>query len=636
MKKRTVLVLVAGFVGLCVYLFFVVYGEAEKTAIRQLNDEQKIHAEQAAHGVEDFFATWTGILNSFAKMDAIITVDAAGKRTMALLYDAHHEQIRSITRVDETGRILHTAPHSSVIGSDISGQRHMREILRDHNPVVSDVFTTVQGFTAIALHVPVFKGATFKGTIAIVIDFKNLAKRYLEVIKIGKTGYAWVVSRDGTTLFSPVPGFTGQSVFDTAKDFPSAISMVKEMLQGRGGTAVYTFDKIGDQAVPPVKKYAVYLPIHIANSFWSIVVASSEDEVLSSLTSFRNKLLLVIGMLLFGGVLFSLLGAKAWLIVAEEEKRKKAEEELRAREAQLSVIYDGIYDIAFVVRVEPGNRFRFISVNRRFLEATGLRDDQIVGKTIDEVIPGQSAALVVQKYSEAVRTGRSLQWEEVTVYPAGEKTAEVSISPVFDAQGVCTQLIGMAHDISERKRGEEALRNSEQKFMKAFHATPDAIVISRAADGLLMEVNEMFLRMTGYSREEVLHKSTIDLNFWVDPAERDRYIATIKEHGRVRDREARFQTRTGTLLDSLLSGESIQLNDELCLLSIIRDVTERKKIERELEKHRLHLEELVNERTAELKTKIDEIERMNSLFVDRELRMVELKEKIRELESGTP
>ena len=334
----------------------------------------------------------------------------------------------------------------------------MREILRDHKPVVSDVFKTVQGFDAVALHVPVFKGATFKGTIAIVIDFENLAKRYLEVIKIGKTGYAWVVSRDGTMLYSPVPGFTGKSVFDTGKDFPSIISMTKDMLQGHEGTATYTFDKIGDQTVAPVKKYAVYMPIHIANSFWSIVVASSEDEVLSSLASFRNRLILVIGMILLGGVLFSIISAKAWLIVAEEKKRRRAEEELRASETQLSLIYDGVYDIVFVVRVEPDDVFRFISVNRRFLEATGLQEHQIVGKEINEVIPEQSAALVLQKYKEAVQKNRSVQWEEVTIYPAGEKTAEVAISPVFDAQGVCTQLIGMAHDITERKRAEAALR----------------------------------------------------------------------------------------------------------------------------------------------------------------------------------
>ena len=634
MKKKNLLVLTTCFVGLCAYLFMVFYGEAEKTAIRQLNDEQHIHAKQAAHGIEDFFTTWTGILNSFSKMDAIISVDAGGKRYMTLFYEAHHEQIRSITRVDERGRILHTVPYSLSRGSDLSGQKHMREILREHKPVVSDVFKTVQGFYAVALHVPVFKGAIFKGTIAIVIDFENLAKRYLEVIKIGKTGYAWVVSREGTILYSPVPGFTGKSAFDAYRDFSSIITMTREMLQGHEGTAVYIFDKIGDRTVSPVKKYAVYMPIHIANSFWSVVVASSEDEVLSSLASFRNRLILVIGMILLGGVLFSMLGIRAWGIVAEEKNRKRSEEELRAGKKQLSLIYDGVYDIVFVVRVEPEDRFRFITVNRRFLEATGLQENQIVGRVVEEVIPEPSSILVLQKYKEAVRSGRPIQWEEVTTYLSGEKTAEVSISPVFDENGICTQLIGTAHDITERKRAENALRYSEQKFMKAFQATPDAIVISRAADGHLMEVNEMFLRMTGYSREEVSNKSAMDLNLWVNPTERERYVAGLREQGRVRDLEAQFRTRTGAILDSLVSGESILLSDEPCVLSIIRDVSEQRKIGHELEKHRLHLEEMVSERTAELKAKIAEIERMNNLFVHRELRMIELKEKIKGLESG--
>ena len=131
MKQKILLFLLTCFVGLCAYLFIVFYGEAEKTAIRQLNEEQQIHAKQAAHGIEDFFATWTGILSSFSKMDAIIGDDADGKRYMTLFYEAHHEQIRSITRVDERGRILHTVPFSSSIGSDISDQKHMQAILEE-------------------------------------------------------------------------------------------------------------------------------------------------------------------------------------------------------------------------------------------------------------------------------------------------------------------------------------------------------------------------------------------------------------------------------------------------------------------------------------------------------------------------
>ena len=113
----------------------------------------------------------------------------------------------------------------------------MRELLRDHKPVISDVFRAVEGFDAVALHVPVFRGSVFKGSIGILINFESLAKRYLDVIKIGETGYAWVVSRDGTQLYSPIPGFTGKSVFETMKDSPSLMVMVNDMLKGHEGAA---------------------------------------------------------------------------------------------------------------------------------------------------------------------------------------------------------------------------------------------------------------------------------------------------------------------------------------------------------------------------------------------------------------
>ena len=92
-------------------------------------------------------------------------------------------------------------------------------------------------------------------------------------------------------------------------------------------------------------------------------------------------------------------------IVEDITERKQAEEALRARETQLSMIYDGVYDIIFVVAVEPHDSFRFISVNRRFLDATGLAENQVVGRLVKEVIPEPSCSFVLEKYKEAVRSG---------------------------------------------------------------------------------------------------------------------------------------------------------------------------------------------------------------------------------------
>jgi signal transduction histidine kinase len=333
--KRSFITLALVFASVGALVFNLLYQEAKTTAISRLNEEQLTHARQAARGIEDFFATWTRNLSALAKADEIANNDAVGQRYLKLFYEANQEQVLAITRLDEHGIIRYNFPQNDSVGTDLSRQQHVRELLRDHKPVVSDVFKSVEGLDAVALHVPVFKESEFKGSVGILINFQSLAHRYLNVIKIGQTGYAWVISRDGTILYTPVTGLAGKSVFETIKDSPSLKVMVDQMLQGRQGVAQYTFDRIGDQTVEPTAKYAVYLPVSAGNTFWSIAVATAEQDVLSGLNTFRNKLLFVIGFILIAGMVFSTLGAKAWLIVKEEEKRRTAEAQLRESEQQL-------------------------------------------------------------------------------------------------------------------------------------------------------------------------------------------------------------------------------------------------------------------------------------------------------------
>lgn len=596
------------FTAACALLFNAFYKQAKNTAITKLNEEQMIHAKQAAHGIEDFFGTWTGTLNSFSKMNEIIDTDADGQRYMKLFYEAHQDQIRSITRVDEGGTIIHTVPYSRSQGRNISGQTHMQEILKEHKPVVSDVFKTVQGFYAIALHVPVFRGSVFKGTISIVINFENLAKRYLDVIKIGKTGYASVISRDGTQLYSPLPGFTGKSVFENIKGYPSLIVMVNDMLNGREGAATYTFDR-GDRNVGQTKKYAVYMPIHIENTFWSIAVVSAEQDVLSGLISFRNKLAVVIGALFICGMVFSTLGAKAWLIVKEEEKRNQAEQRLQESERKYRELVQNANSI--ILRWNRAGEITFLNeFGQKFF---GYSEKEILGRhVVGTIVP------------ETESTGRDLSplMDEICAHPeVFEKNINENINRngervwiswtnkiVKDSEGQVLEILSIGSDITDRKQAEDALRQSEEKFFKAFHATPDAIVISRASDGLLLEVNDVFVRQTGYSREEAQARTTVELDLWDDTNDRERYVAALKSEGRVREMEARFRTKSGNVLDGLVSGEGMVLGVQPCLLTIIRDITERKKTEAELEKYRLHLEDLVNERTIELEAKTNELE----------------------------
>ncbi|MBA3015855.1 MAG: PAS domain S-box protein [Proteobacteria bacterium] len=594
-QKGSLLALILCFAGLSAYLFFDFYDSAKTTAIRQLNDQQQIHAKQAAQGIADFFKTWTGILTSFSKMDEIISVDDNGKRYMALFYEAHQDQIKSITRVDEKGVILYTVPFSGAEGSDISNQRHVREILRNHQPVVSDVFKTVQGFDAVALHVPVFKGATFKGTVAIVIDFTNLATRYLEVIQIGKTGYAWVISHDGTTLYSPVPGFTGNSIFDNCKECPEILAMVKEMLQGHQGTATYLFDKIGATTVKPVKKYAVYLPVAIGNSFWSIVVASSEDEVLSALASFKNRLLLVIGMILIGGVLFTIICTKAWMIVAAEKTRKKAEEKLRESEQYNRLLFE-LSPIGLALCRRNGS---LVDINPAYAKIIGRSVEETLKLTYWDITPPKYLELEHAQLKNIEKTGRYGPYEKEYTHKDG-RLIPVRLQGLFIEKKGEKFIWSSVEDVSESKKAERDLLRNEKVLRLFVEHSPAAIAMFDnemkyifASSRFLEDYNLGQQNVTGRSHYEVfpdiperwraIHKRC--LAGAIEQCDDDPFP---HKNGRVD--WVRWEIRPWYETEGEIGG--------IILFSEV--ITKRKQAELELTKYRENLEELVDQRTEQV------------------------------------
>ena len=133
-----------------------------------------------------------------------------------------------------------------------------------------------------------------------------------------------------------------------------------------------------------------------------------------------------------------------------------AEAALQENILHLSIVYNSVADVIFQIRVEANEQFRFSSVNPAFYQATGLKERQVMGKLVQEVIPEPSLSLVLEKYREAIRTRQTVRWEEETRYSGETKTGDVTVTPVFDAEGQCTFLIGSVHDLTERKRLEQS------------------------------------------------------------------------------------------------------------------------------------------------------------------------------------
>ncbi len=134
------------------------------------------------------------------------------------------------------------------------------------------------------------------------------------------------------------------------------------------------------------------------------------------------------------------------------------------------------------------------------------------------------------------------------------------------------------------QRLAENLKTEEEKFSKAFYSSPYAAAITRLADGWILDVNDSFLALSGYKKEDLQGKTTVDLNLWRQAEDRADVLSDLSQSKPVRNREYGFRKKNGEILTCLYSAEQIVINEDLCLLSSLHDVSDRKKMETELQK----------------------------------------------------
>lgn len=156
---------------------------------------------------------------------------------------------------------------------------------------------------------------------------------------------------------------------------------------------------------------------------------------------------------------------------------------------------------------------------------------------------------------------------------------------------------GIIRDITEHRRTEEALRLSGEKFSMIFRSSPDWIAISTLFEGRFIDVNDAFQQITGYTREEVIGRSSLELGLWVDPGEREKTVKILLEKGEMRNQEVRFRLKSGEVLTMLRSAELINLAGKPCVINVTRDITERKRFEERIQNLNRELQQRVIELT---------------------------------------
>jgi PAS domain S-box-containing protein len=260
--------------------------------------------------------------------------------------------------------------------------------------------------------------------------------------------------------------------------------------------------------------------------------------------------------------------------VRDITERKRTEAMLRETNTRLETLIQAMPDM---VSLKDGAG-RHIMVNRAVEECTGCKQEEVVGKTNNELLPKDLAEMCNISDADAIRQGRSIRVEERSIDKEGRVQYLDSIkAPIYDGDGNLTGLVCVARDVTERKKAGEALQRSEDKFRTLFESATDAIFILDV-EGNFIDLNKTAYGRLGYAKEEMLTKHISEL---AHPDFREKIherFEHLQKHGWCICESAHLR-KDGTVMPVEVNAKVIDFDGKKVVFSIIRDTTERKQSE---------------------------------------------------------
>ena len=258
--------------------------------------------------------------------------------------------------------------------------------------------------------------------------------------------------------------------------------------------------------------------------------------------------------------------------------RKRAEEALRASEERFVKIFNLSPFRMGILRIRDGI---VLEVNDAWISDTGFSRDQIINQPIF-TLSSQFADGLADKIRDVLIAPKPMLDFEVRFNSRdGREVIANTSAVILEIDGEPCYLWA-ANDITERKHAEEALQASESRFSIAFNSNPMLATISMLDGGRFLAVNDSFVLFTGYSREEAVGHTALELNLWPNPDDRRKVMDKLKKEKRVRDFEVKIRLKSGEERVLLLSVEKIELDGQVCLLHAANDVTQRNRDEEAL------------------------------------------------------
>ncbi|MFC1949370.1 PAS domain S-box protein [Chloroflexota bacterium] len=300
-------------------------------------------------------------------------------------------------------------------------------------------------------------------------------------------------------------------------------------------------------------------------------------------------------------------------ITSDITELKQTEEALRESEEKFRTFMKTASDLMNVTDKDG----KFTYVNDSMIRTLGYSKEELIGMHITQILTKESLEKNFKPNWGKFLANGEISLETTFLTKEGKEIyCEMKAVAIYDSDGNYVGTGGVHHNITERKQTEEAIKESEEKFSKIFYANPNPMIILSAESIQITDVNEAFIKHSGYSREECIGKKPEDLNLWVHPEEREKLKQVTAEQGRVNNFETEMRIKSGEIRTISLSSELVSMAGKPYLITTTVDITERIRNRLELQEKNDRLDaqnEELQAQQQELIEKTREVERANQL-----------------------
>jgi|GEM_PF-3445996 len=433
-------------------LIINIYKDFRDQIVSDFNRTQLLMLRQGSENLRSDIDRLHRELTVLAGTEIVEKMRESGRILCRMSLSEDEEILKAVTRMSSSGKILFTYPENpDVIGRDISDQEHVKRLLTTRQAVFSDIFSAVQGYRAVALHVPVFSDLNFRGSLAFLIAYDALIMRSAGSLDSGSE-YFVILNSAGTILYSKYSDLTGKNLFE-ALGLPGNGGLERRVAKGEDS---FEWEYRGQ------KHFVNLVSTRSMDQDLTWITVNSQDSALASLSeNFRRFtwLMVILSALLVGYIVYT---SRKWLYERNRQAMEDVSNQLRRSEIRFHKLFEILPDAIYISEKTGDAKSRIIDLNSEAERQTGYSRGELLGQNVaDFLSTGEISTRENDEMRDHILKGEQTQIIEKKRRKDG---GEIWTSVHFAAmdEGGKKYIISVNRDVTEQMEMQDKLIQSQK------------------------------------------------------------------------------------------------------------------------------------------------------------------------------